>query len=66
VLARRGRRMSMITNKDAAEEEVIDFGRMKFVEIASLYLTPYLYNRIFPDKQYGIRREDVGSFMIGD
>jgi len=37
-----------------------------FGEIASPYLSPYLYNRIFLDKQYGIRREDDGRFMIGE
>ena len=39
--------------------------RMHFGEIASPYLTPYLYNRHFLDKQYGLRRDD-STFMIGD
>ena len=33
--------------------------------MASPYLTPYLYNRRFLVKQYGIRR-DGGTFMIGN
>jgi hypothetical protein len=52
-------------DNDAAEEEVKDFGRKNFGEIASPYLKPYLYLRPFLDKQYGIRR-DIGRFMIGN
>jgi hypothetical protein len=48
---------------DAVEEEVKDFGRKNFGEIASPYLTSYVYNRQFLDKQYGIRR-DIGRFLI--
>jgi hypothetical protein len=51
---------------DVVEEEVKKFGRKNFGEIASPYLTPHLYNRRFLDRQYGIRREDGGRFMIGD
>ena len=43
---------------DAVEEEVKDFGRKNFGEKASPYLTPYLYNRWFLNKQYCIRREE--------
>ena len=35
-------------------------------EIACPYLNPYMHNARFLDKQYGIRREDPGRFMIGD
>ena len=48
------------------DEDVIYFGRKNFGELASPFLTPYLYSRRFLDKQYGIRREDDGTFMIGD
>jgi hypothetical protein len=48
------------------EEDVRDFGRINFSELESPYLTPYLYNMRFIDKQYGIRREEDGRFMIGD
>jgi len=52
--------------EDDVEEEVSDLGRKNFGQIASPYLKPYIYNARFLDKQYGIRREDDGSFMIGD
>ena len=52
--------------EDDVEEEVIDFVRGNFDELASPYLKPYFYNGRFLDKQYGIRKEDDGSFMIGD
>ena len=38
----------------------------KFGEIACPYLKPYIHYARFLDKQYGIRREDDGSFMIVD
>jgi hypothetical protein len=50
---------------EAVDEDVRAFGRSNFGAIASPYLTPYLYNKRFLDKQYGIRR-DGDSFMIGD
>ena len=46
---------------DVEEEEDSDLD-----EIASAYLKPYMHNARFLDKQYGIRREDDGCFMIGD
>jgi len=52
-------------NYEAVDEDVRAFGRRNFGAIASPYLTPYLYNRRFLDKQYGIRR-DGGTFMIGN
>jgi hypothetical protein len=55
---------------DADDDETIDedvraFGRRHFGAIASPYLTPWLYNKLFLDIHYGIRREgDI--FMIGN
>ena len=51
---------------DDAEEEVTDSDMEYFGELASPYLKPYKHNARFLDKQYGIRREDDGSFMVGD
>jgi hypothetical protein len=48
------------------EEHVRKFGREKFGELASPYLTPYVYNKGFLDKQYSIRKEADGTFMIGN
>ena len=50
---------------NGVEEDVRDFGRNYFGELACPYITAYLYNRRFLDEQYGIRMED-GWFMIGD
>ena len=50
---------------DDTYETIDDDDVREFGEIASPYLTPYLYNRRFLDKQYGIRR-DGGTFMIGN
>jgi hypothetical protein len=47
------------------EPEVRKFGREQFGEIASPYLAPYVYNKKFLDKQYGLRKER-GNFKIGD
>jgi hypothetical protein len=38
------------------ESDVSKYGREKLGEIAGPYLTPYVYNRRFLDKQYGIWR----------
>ena len=51
---------------DVVEDEVKYFSRKHFGEIASPYLTPYLYNRRFLDRKLFIRREDDVRFMIGD
>jgi hypothetical protein len=51
---------------DVVEEEVKVFGRNNFVEKARPYLTPYIYNVRYLDRQYGIRREDDGRFMTDD
>jgi hypothetical protein len=48
------------------EEHFRKFGREHFGKIASPYLTPYLYNKRFLNKQYGIRKEADGTFMIGN
>jgi hypothetical protein len=37
-----------------------------FGELASTYLTPYVYNKRFLDKKYGIRKEEDGTCMIGN
>jgi hypothetical protein len=52
----------------AVEEHVRRYGRTHFGEIASPYLTPYLYNRRFLDKVFGIRKDEGvdGPFMIGN
>jgi hypothetical protein len=47
-------------------EHVRQFGTKHFGELASPYLTPYVYNKRFLDKQYGIRKETHGTFMIGN
>jgi hypothetical protein len=46
------------------EPEVQQFGREQFGEIASQYLAPYVYNKRFLDKQYGLRKERC-NFKIG-
>ena len=51
---------------DAVEEKVSDFSRNNFGGIESPYLKPYIYNSRLFHKQYGIRREDDGKYMIGD
>jgi hypothetical protein len=48
------------------EEGVQHFGREHFGDVASPYLTAYLYNRRFLDKDYGIRKEEDGTFMLGN
>ena len=42
------------------------YGMAHFGETASPYLTAYLYNRRFLDKDYGIRKEEDGTFMLGN
>jgi hypothetical protein len=49
------------------DENVRQYGQQHFGALASPYLTPYLYNRRFLDKVFGIRREETdGTFMIGN
>jgi hypothetical protein len=50
---------------ESVDEDVREFVKRYFGEIASPYLTPYLYNKSFLDKEYGIRK-DGDTFMIGD
>jgi hypothetical protein len=45
------------------EEHVRDFGRDNFGELASPYLTTYVDNKQFLDKQYGIRKEIDGTYI---
>ena len=47
------------------ETEVHDFGNEHFGKIASSYVTSYLFNRIFLDKEFGIRKDADGQFRIG-
>jgi hypothetical protein len=56
-------------DNDATEmslEHERKFGRENFGELASPYLTSYFYNKRFLDKQYAIRKEADGTFMIGN
>jgi len=46
-------------------EDVKRFGRQNFGEIASPYLTPYLYNKRYLDKLFGIGKGGDGKFRIG-
>ena len=46
-------------------KDVKDYGRKHFGEIASPYLSPYIYGRKLLDTRYGIRKDD-GAFKIGD
>jgi hypothetical protein len=52
--------------EEEEEEEVQHYGRENFDEVASPYLTAYVYNRRFLDKEYGIRKEEDGTFMLGN
>jgi hypothetical protein len=51
---------------EVSPEHVRTFSRENFGELASPYLAPYAYNKRFLDKQYGIRKEADGTFMIGN
>jgi hypothetical protein len=42
---------------ESVDEEVRAFGKSIFGEIASPYLSPYIYNKSFLDKEYGIRKD---------
>ena len=56
----------VIDEGDTVEEDLSDLSRENFGELANRYLKPYLHNARFLDKQYGIRRENDGGFMVGD
>jgi hypothetical protein len=48
------------------ETEVQQFGTKHFVELASPYVTPYLYNKAYLDRQFGVRKDADGEFRIGN
>jgi hypothetical protein len=50
---------------ESVDKDVRAFGKRNFGEISNAYLTPYLYNKSFLDKEYGIRN-DSDTFMFGD
>ena len=50
---------------DDVETGVRDFGIKYFGKIASGYVTSYLYNRSYLDKDFGIRKDADGQFRIG-
>ena len=45
---------------DDVGTEVRDFGTKYFGKIASGYMTSYLYNRSYLDKDFGIRKDADG------
>jgi hypothetical protein len=47
------------------EEEAVDFTKRKFGKTASPYLVPYIYDKEFLDRQYGIRKSG-DHYMVGD
>jgi hypothetical protein len=51
---------------DEGDENLKEFGTSKFGPFASPYIIPYIHNRRFLDKVYGIRKDDDGSFRIED
>jgi hypothetical protein len=51
---------------DVTEKDVQQFGAEHFGELASPYVTPYLHNRSYLDKDFGIRKNDDGQFRIGN
>ena len=53
------------TEDPGVEPEVLAFGQKTFGEVASPYVSPYVYRKRFLDTENGIRK--VGNtFMIGD
>jgi hypothetical protein len=50
------------TEHDLKEKDVDEFGTKHFGELASPYVTPYLYNKTYLDRDYGIRKEPDGQF----
>jgi len=45
-------------------EDVKRFGRQNFGEVAGPYLAPYLYNKRYLDKLFGIGKSGDGKFRI--
>jgi hypothetical protein len=63
--SKRGGGADVEEDDDFEKEEVSDSDTKKFGELASPYISPYVYKRSFLDATYGIRQ--IGdSFMIGD
>ena len=46
--------------------EIEDHLTSRVGKVASEYLSPYMHNRRYLDTEFGIRREDDGTFMIGN
>ena len=47
------------------DKDVLEFGKENFGEVASPYVSPYVYKRGFLDTTYGIRKTG-NTFMIGN
>jgi hypothetical protein len=48
---------------DVTEKEVQQFGSKDFGLLASLYVTPYLYNRPCLDRDLGICKDVMGNLQ---
>jgi hypothetical protein len=51
---------------DVIETDVQQFGTKHFGELASPYVTPYLYKKAYLDREFGIRKDADGQFRIGN
>jgi hypothetical protein len=51
---------------DVTETDVQQFGTKHFGELASPYVTPYLYNKAYLDRYFGIRKDPAGQFRMGN
>jgi hypothetical protein len=52
---------------DVTEKDLQQFGTKHFGKLACPYVTPYVYNRAYLDRDFGIRKdEDDGKFRIGN
>jgi hypothetical protein len=51
---------------DVTETDVQQFGTRHFGELASPYVTPYIYNRMYLDRDFGILKDVDGQFRIGN
>jgi hypothetical protein len=49
---------------DVTETDVQQFGTKYFGELASPYMTPYLYNKAYKDKKFWIRKDADSHFRI--
>jgi hypothetical protein len=52
--------------RDFTEKDINEFGTKHFGELASPYVPPYLYNKAYLDRDYGIRKDPDGQFRIGN